>query len=356
MTELAATVPYEKQSEEKTNRGCGAACLSMVYRSFGKEVPQAEIWPATAKANRFGSIASTTHLMAQDALNRGFAALAIQARHPLHVLRLCAENKVRAILNHRLYPDGPAGHYTVLVSVDDEHVVLHDPYLGPSRTLSHQELLELWSPYFDNSEIVGNVLIAVARREDFPEITCELCRTAIPASVDCPRCKKPVGLRPHVVLGCINDACIARVWENICCPVCDYLWGSRLLRSQSAASSPGPEVKTDKEQDPLQLGAFFAAFDKFCNHVLSVPAAANNPDIKKHLDLMNTRRAELKQLQVEAFAHLKVRQEQMSTLMKKVQEKKEAHSKKMDELNRPVPELDGNALGRALLKNLGFKD
>ena len=33
---------------------------------------------------------------------------------------------------------------------------------------------------------------------------------------------------------------------------------------------------------------------------------------------------------------------------------KEAHRKRMEELNRPSPPLDGNALGRALLKSLGF--
>jgi hypothetical protein len=54
---------------------CGAASLSMVYRSFGKDVAQAQIWPAIGKQNRFGSFAATTHLMAQDALRRGFAAV-----------------------------------------------------------------------------------------------------------------------------------------------------------------------------------------------------------------------------------------------------------------------------------------
>ncbi|HEY3839596.1 MAG TPA: C39 family peptidase, partial [Bryobacteraceae bacterium] len=70
MSASPVVIPYEKQSDPQVNRGCGAACLSMVYRSFGKEVPQAEIWPAIAKKNRFGSIASTSHLMAQDANKR----------------------------------------------------------------------------------------------------------------------------------------------------------------------------------------------------------------------------------------------------------------------------------------------
>ena len=51
MSAPSGMIPYEKQADPQTGRMCGAACLSMVYRSFGKEVPQAEIWQAIAKQN-----------------------------------------------------------------------------------------------------------------------------------------------------------------------------------------------------------------------------------------------------------------------------------------------------------------
>jgi hypothetical protein len=172
----AATISYESQIDPQISRTCGAACLSMVYRSFGEEVPQAEIWPAIAKRTASGSLASTTHLMVQDAVNRGFSAVAIQARHPLQVLRLCREYGIHVILNHRLRREAPAGHYSVLVDLDDKTVVLHDPFDGPSRRLSHAELLELWQPNFPNSEITGNVLIAIAARP-LASPACEFCHT-----------------------------------------------------------------------------------------------------------------------------------------------------------------------------------
>src|SRR5580700_10956311 len=146
-------IPYEKQSEQLTGRACGAACLSMAYRSFGKPVAQTEIWPMIAKANRFGQISSTTYLMAQDALKRGFKAIAIQARHPLQALRLSKAAGIRAILNHRVQPDSAAGHYSILVDIDEKEVVVHDPLLGAARRLSHVELMELWLPKVPNSEI-----------------------------------------------------------------------------------------------------------------------------------------------------------------------------------------------------------
>src|ERR1700688_4291454 len=132
MSTVPGTIPYEKQADTKSSRMCGAACLSMVYRSFGKDVPQSEIWAKIAKVNRFGSLASTTHLMAQDALGRDLSAVAFQARHPIQALRLCREGGARAILNHRAEMLSPNGHYSVMVDLDAKNVYLHDPFFGPS--------------------------------------------------------------------------------------------------------------------------------------------------------------------------------------------------------------------------------
>jgi hypothetical protein len=159
----------------------------MVYRSLGKEVPQAQIWPAIAKPNRAGNLASTTHLMAQDALTRGFSAIAIQVRHPLQALRICRHYGVRAILNHRLQQDAPTGHYSVMVGLDEENVVLHDPYYGAARNVPHAKFLELWQRRFPNSEIVGNMLIGVAA-QPAPTTVCQVCQTPIPSTAKCPKC------------------------------------------------------------------------------------------------------------------------------------------------------------------------
>jgi hypothetical protein len=354
MSAPETSIPFEKQSDPQSSRTCGAACLSMVYRSLGKEVQQGEIWPAIAKQNRFGSVASTTHLMVRDALNRGFAAVAIQARHPLQVLWLCRQTGIRAILNHRLQRDSPAGHYTVLVDLDDKSVVLHDPFLGPARRTLHAELLELWLPHFPSAEIAGNVLIGVAAQPSAVP-ACQFCHTSIPPSVDCPQCKKPVGLQPGSLLGCVTDGCIARMWNYICCPSCDYVWTfDRQTASAGTTNANAASPPEASSEDPMKLGALFAELDKFCNHVLSLPAAVNHPDIKRNMEAIAARKEQLKLAQVEALAHLKTHQEQMANIVQSTKEKQEAHRKKMEGINTPLPPLDGDALGRALLKNLGF--
>jgi hypothetical protein len=331
----------------------------MVYRSFGKEVPQNEIWPAIAKLNRFGSLASTTHLMALDALGRGFAAVAIQARHPLQALGLCRETGVRAILNHRLQPDSPAGHYSVLVDLDDKNVVLHDPLFGPSRRLSHAELLDLWQPRFSNSEIVGSTLIAVSAER--PEVRpCRFCRSTTPPYVECPRCNRPVGLQPGALLGCLNNGCIARMWNYICCPSCDYTWTfdgqpqqSGAPRSPGLSSPPPPDPQAAQEVVP-DLNRLFVQLDKFCSQILSVPGVGNNLEVKAQLDFITNSKQALTLALAEGLAHGQVRKEQLNRMQEAARQKEEAHRQKVEKLNTPSPPLDGDALGRALLKNFGF--
>jgi hypothetical protein len=351
----AAVIPYEKQLDSPTGRTCGAACLSMVYRSFGKPVPQIEIWPAIAKQTASGSLASMTHLMAQDAINRGFRAVAIQARHPLQVLRLCREWGIRAILNHRSQRESPAGHYSVLVDLDDKAVVLHDPFYGPSRRLPHAELLELWLPPSPHSEIVGNVVIGIAAGPS-PVPACEFCRTPIPSHIACPRCQKPIGLQPAALLGCLNDGCIARMWNYLCCPACDGMWNFSVKGPQAEAlaaeaSSPSPATAPE---DPLQLDKLFLAVDKFTAAILAVPAAANHPDLKPRLDFLAGGKERLKLAQAEDLARQKASRAQLDALKQAVKQRQEQRDKEAEEMNRPAPPLDGDALAQALLKNLGF--
>ena len=354
------TIPYERQSEPETGRTCGAACLSMVYRSFGKVIPQTQIWPAIAKPNRTGTLASTTHLMARDALTRGFSAIAIQVRHPLQALRICRQSGVRVILNHRLRQDAPTGHYSVMVDLDEKNVVLHDPYYGPARNVSHTELLELWQRRFSSSEIAGNMLIGVAA-QPAPIAVCQHCQTPIPSIAECPKCAQKVPLRPSALLGCMKTECTGRMWNYICCPACDYTWTLTvqppLVDSQPSLSNQASKsTATEQAQrDPWDLTPLFTQLDQFCNHILGLPGAANHPEIKRQLDLIAVNREKLILVKAEERANLKAHEERVAAMSQAAKKREDAHRRTMEELSRPLPSLDGNALGRALLKNLGLR-
>ncbi len=372
MSPTPATIPYEKQFDLQATRTCGAACLSMVYRSLGKEIPQSLIWPRIAKKNIYGSLASTTHLMAADAVSRGFAAVAIQVRDPLKALRVCKANGIRAILNHRLQPDSPAGHYTVFVDIDENDVKVHDPFFGPSRRVRQDVFLELWQPKIPKSEIVGNFLIGVAAESTGAPGACEVCHTPFVKRIACPRCKNAVSLEPAALLGCMNNACPARLWHYVCCPTCDLTWNFTIdpPKSGAAASAPAvaapasapaeaaaaapPPPAAPSAADPLNLSKLFAEVDKFCNHILSLPAAANHPEIQQQLAFITASKEKLSAAMAEELAKRKAHQDKIGAMAQAAKEKQEAHRKKVEEMNKPSPPLDGDALGRALLKNLGI--
>ena len=354
MTAFAAP-PFETQSDPQINRGCGAACLSMVYRSFGMDIPQAEIWPLIAKQNRFGSIASTTHLMALHALSKGLSAVVVQARHPLQVLRLCRERGIRAILNHRPQPGVSTGHYTVFLDIDDKQVVLEDPSFSVPRRMSHAELLQLWQPQSSDSEIAGNVVIGIAA-ETAAIAPCEFCHTAIPSKVGCPRCKKAVGLSPAAILGCIRDGCIARMWNYVACPSCDFMWSFNEAGTSTSdlprATAPAGDSRIPALQD---LDKTFALLDKFCAHMLSIPGAENHPDLKAQIDFIQGNKQPLRLAQAEELVGIKARLDRLAAAREESKQQEEAGRKKKQERNAPLPPLDGDALGQSLLKNLGFR-
>jgi hypothetical protein len=357
MNKPAAAIPYEKQENLEATRTCGAACLAMVYRSLGAETAQGEVWPAISKPNRFGIVSSITHLMAEDAWNRGFCAIAFQARHPLQVLRLCRDLEIRAILNHRLQPESVAGHYSVLVDIDGHNIVLHDPLLGPSRQLTSVQLLDLWLPRAAESEIVGNMVIAIAAAATTPAKACEYCHTPIPASVECPRCDKVVGLQPGAALGCVRENCIARLWNFICCPHCDFCWSFNLPVDSGAASEVREPQSAQPPRHPgfLDVNKLFGQIDKLTAMVASVPGAAAHPDIKTQLDFIAASKQTFRQGYAERLMRHASIMEQLSRSATMMKEQEEAQTQVMEEMNRPPAPLDGNALGEALLQNLGFK-
>jgi hypothetical protein len=216
-TDVVLDVPYQAQINRDA---CGAAALAMVYQSFGVQCTQEEIWPRTARPGPGRALRTKTWLLCADALRLGFSALTIKALDPWEMLRECAAQNIRAILNHRLSNATPAGHYSVLVAIDADHVVLHDPQIGPQRRLSRTELLDLWCRRLSDLEITGRVLLAVARGSQGPHL-CATCGCELPRIVTCRNCRQSVQLDPASVLGCFSNGCDQRRWEQLFCPYCD---------------------------------------------------------------------------------------------------------------------------------------
>ena len=252
-------IPFLKQHRAKGHRMCGAAALSMAYRSLDLSCSRQEAWGEVARRDRHGRLVARTHLLARDAIRRGLAAVVVQVADPWPVLGRAVAAEVRVILNHRLETGSSLGHYTILVDVRDEHLTLHDPHFGPFRRIERSEFLDLWLPRpwlkkgsgivvrstrptfgrcpavpatvpdpflshglpgSDPSEIVGHVLVGITTRSELRR-NCTECGTEVPQSATCPDCGATIRLRPLAVLGCIRADCDNRMWHRVFCPECD---------------------------------------------------------------------------------------------------------------------------------------
>lgn len=214
------SIPYFAQQRLPSSRGCGAAALAMVYASLGRDRSPKEIWQTLGGPVERHDAAIRTCRLARHALGEGLAAVAFQARDPWSALRRCWEQGMRVIVNHRIRPGSPLGHFSVLVSIGPDEVRLHDPQSGPSRRHSREMFLRLWLPTAGRSEIVGHVMVAISR-PCVQEMSCQTCGILIPALSVCAGCGSTTALRPVVALGCVQNNCPERMWKYLFCPQCD---------------------------------------------------------------------------------------------------------------------------------------
>jgi hypothetical protein len=221
-------IPYYAEEIEKNSRKCGAAALVMVYHSLGmRDVKQYQVWREIKSRDQFGLWYAKTCALAEDAIRRGLFALVVKLKddHRFKVLRRCVDQSIHVILNHRLDSTSPLGHFTVLVDVEDDGIVVHDTETGrgPCHRVKLHSLYDLWQPLGQGKdEIKGNVLVAISKSMFNPGI-CSACSTQIPYSVPCANenCAREIRLEPFVVLGCIYPSCSLRTWDYIVCPRCD---------------------------------------------------------------------------------------------------------------------------------------
>ncbi len=208
----------------------------------------------------------------------------MRARDPLRVLAVCRDRRLRAVLNHRPRLASSNGHFTVLIDLAGDDVVVHDPLVGPNTRIHQDDLLELWQPSGGKSEITGNVLVVVAQDRQ-PSKPCPRCGTTIPQSIPCPGCGQPIPLLPSEVIGCMNAACPERAWDVLFCPQCDAATSASAgkdSRGPRAATTTRPgESPGAIDDDLLQVQMLSQKIDEFValllsvNHGRPVPSAAD---------------------------------------------------------------------------------
>jgi predicted double-glycine peptidase len=222
-SQAASEIPFEPQRQTDGQRMCGAAALAMTLRALGVPCTQEELWSEIACLDGEGHWAARTFHLASAALRRAMPALVIQVRDGWKNLERLATDVPGLILNHRLEASSPQGHYSVLVDIDQEAALLHDPILGPRRLVSRVQLETLWQPIrktAEENEIAGNVLVGIGPRVAHSG-RCRQCDFPFPAHITCGNCGQHFPLQPSTVLGCMRSGCGECRWQRLFCPFCD---------------------------------------------------------------------------------------------------------------------------------------
>ena len=214
-------IPFEPQRTIDGSRTCGAAALTMVYRSLGLPCEQLVVWQRVAEEIRTGVKATRTHRLALDACNQGLPAVTLQAEQPDQLLARLLQTGSRVILNHRLDPQSQLGHYSVLLRFDGHKIEIHDPHHGPNRVLPWPEFAELWKPSAEASEIIGHVLVAIGVPPRHSEEHSQ-CGHELPSHWTCPRCDRPIPTSPADVVRYAANGGGVPLWKRLFCPHCDW--------------------------------------------------------------------------------------------------------------------------------------
>ena len=222
-SQAASDIPFESQRQRNGERMCGAAALAMTLHSLGVPCTQEELWSEIACPDGEGHWAARTFHLASAALRRAVPALVIQVRDGWKNLERLAVDVPGLILNHRLESTSAQGHYSVLVDIDQEAALLHDPLFGPRRLVSRVQLESLWQPlrkHAEANEIAGNVLVGIGPRVAHHG-RCRQCDLPFPAHITCGNCAQHFPLQPSTLLGCMRSGCGECRWQRLFCPFCD---------------------------------------------------------------------------------------------------------------------------------------
>src|SRR4029077_9011972 len=132
---LALDVPFLPQ----TDALCGGAAAAMVFRYWGDAHADVQQFAALVD-RRAGGIADD--VLVRAIAERGWRALRITGSVDALRARVDDGQPVIVLVADRR----DTYHYLVVTGATDDHIVVHDPSWGPSRSIERDEFVRLWKP------------------------------------------------------------------------------------------------------------------------------------------------------------------------------------------------------------------
>jgi len=145
-------VPYFKQS---TPFSCGPAALKMMLHLFGVEKTEEELSVRLKTNTDIGTLHADMIRVAQE---EGFYVFENDDSSVVEISGLL-KHRIPVIV-HFVEPSENDNHYAVVVGLDDEHLMLNDPWNGEKITMEIDDFIERWS---SEKQSEDNWLMAISK-------------------------------------------------------------------------------------------------------------------------------------------------------------------------------------------------
>lgn len=123
---------------------CGPATLKMVLAFYGVEKTEAELATLTGTNDEVAAEGDKLLEVAKSFGLKGF----VKDFAELSDIKEYVMNKQIPVIVDWFYKDD--GHYSVVVDVNDETILLQDPYLGYVRSLKPDTFYRIWFDFIGN--------------------------------------------------------------------------------------------------------------------------------------------------------------------------------------------------------------
>ncbi len=137
-------VPYFKQDTDYT---CGPTALQMVLAFYGIRISEEKL----AKLLETNEDVGTRHKAMIDFAREEGCHVYVNTCSTLEEIKKFLEEE-KPVIVHFIEPDGNVGHYSVVVYMDDENIVLHDPWNGEGFQMVLRDFENRWYDGNLNSE------------------------------------------------------------------------------------------------------------------------------------------------------------------------------------------------------------
>lgn len=134
-----------KYFRQTTSYSCGPACLRMILSLLGKNIAEPEL------IDRCGTtlFGTTCNQIRDAATNLGYQSESFKELEESNITNFIKESVplIALIDASELYGGMPSGHFVVVLAIEDEIIIYHDPIMGDNLSTDINSFLNAWQKF-----------------------------------------------------------------------------------------------------------------------------------------------------------------------------------------------------------------